>query len=287
MFKNLSMEALGYNVAFDQACELARANGFDGVLLDLDYLSSLGKPSVAAQWFAETGLKAGGFFLRVAWREEESERSFEDSLRQLEADAQLAEAIGCKRCVTTVPPTSDTLDFYQHFDLVVPRLIRAADILASHGIMLGFEFVGPQTLRTNRHKDFVHSLDGARAFAASIGMHSLNTGVSLDSFHWYTSGGSTNEIEHLDHHEVVYVRLNDAVAALAAEDQLDTDREIVGSTGVIDTDGFLSALRLIGYEGPVTAGPSRQLTELRSPDRAVALASAALDRVLMRPHDRD
>jgi sugar phosphate isomerase/epimerase len=274
------MEALGHSVPFDQTCALARTHGFDGVLLELDFLSALGVPSVASGWFDETGLKPGGFGLRAMWSEANSEPVFQDSLRQVEEDARLAQALGCKRCVTRVAPRSDSLDFYQHFDLVVPRLTSAAEILAAHGIMLGFEFVGPPTLRTNMHKDFVHSLDGARTFAASIGMHSLNTGVSLDSFHWYASGGSVNEIEHLDHHEVVYVHVNDAVAGRSAEDQLDEERELVAATGVIDINGFLSALRFIGYQGPITAGPVQRVGRLLSPDLAATEASAALDRVL-------
>lgn len=280
MYKNLSMAALGHTVSFDEAVELAKKHDFSGIELDLGYLAALG-PEGASDLLGIAGLRPGGFWLRAAWRETDSESEFVESLRLVEADVELAAALDCKRCLTRVEPRSERLDFYQHFDLVVPRLIRVAEMLAPHGIMLGFEFAGPSTLRTSGHKDFVHTLDGARTFAASIGMHSLNTGVLVDSFHWYTSGGSLNEIEHLDHQEVVSVYLNDAVATRSIDAQLDHERELVGSTGVIDISGLLAALRTIGYLGPLTVAPFNSAIQAMSPDAAVGAASAALDRVLV------
>jgi sugar phosphate isomerase/epimerase len=280
MYKNLSMEALGHSIPFDEVCALASKHNFAGVELDLPFLGSLGSVQAAIDWFAATKLKPGGYSLSVAWRETNSQEDFEKSLETFSAEVEIAAALDCKRCFTWVAPRSEKLDFYQHFDLVVPRLTQVAEVLSTHGIMLGFEFVGPATLRTNRYKDFVHTLDGMRSFAAAIGMHSLNTGVLLDSFHWYTSGGSLREIEHLDHHEVVYVHLNDAIATRSIDEQLDDEREMVGATGVIDIAGFLASLRTIGYAGPLTVEPFNAVVREMSPDTAAATASAALDRVL-------
>jgi sugar phosphate isomerase/epimerase len=280
MYKNLSMQALGHSVPFDQTCALARKHGFAGVELDLRFLRSLGSHQTALDWFGVFQLLPGGFSLNAAWRESDSDDSFEQSLETVITEARLAAALGCKRCHTWVMPRSERLDFYQHFDLVVPRLIRVAEVLANHGIMLGFEFVGPSTMRTGPAKDFVHTLDGMRTFAAAIGMHSLNTGVLLDSFHWFASGGSLAEIEHLDHNEVVSVHVNDAVVGRRIDEQIDQEREMVGSTGVIDIAGFLGALRAIGYLGPLTVEPFNAGIKMMSPDSAAAAASAALDRVL-------
>jgi sugar phosphate isomerase/epimerase len=249
------MNALGHHVSFEAECALARAHNFAGVDLNLDYLGALGSIQSAVDWFGTTGLRPGGFWLRTSWRETDSEDTFEQSLSVLEQDAKLAAALNCKRCVTSVAPSSKTLDFYQHFDLVVPRLIRSAELLAAEGIMLGFQFSGTATMRTGEDKDFVHTLDGARTFAAAIGMHTLNTGVLLDSFDWHASGGSCNEIEHLDHHEVVGTHLSDAVIGRTTAEQLTDERQLVGATGVIDIKGFLSSLRSTGYLGPLTVAP--------------------------------
>ncbi len=272
MYKNLSLAALGHSVTFDVACALATRHNFAGVELDLQFLHSLGSSSTAATWFAETGLRPGGFSLNAAWRETDTEEAFTATLATVATDAELAGALGCKRCFTTVPPSSKTRDFYQHFDIVVPRLISVANILATNGIMLGFEFLGPEFLPPLGHKDFVHTLDGARTFAASIGMHSLNTGVVLDSFHWHSSGSTLREIEHLDHNEVVYMYTNE------------TNTSTSTNTGSEDTSAevsaeLLSTLKAIGYLGPITV-KSRNSTPARSPEESAFAASATLDRLL-------
>ncbi len=280
MYKNLSLSALGHSIPFDEVCALAKSNGFAGVELNLEFLQALGSPQAAADWFASTGLVAGGFALSTPWRETDTDEAFGTALDAVAVDATYAAALGCKRCFTWVPPCSATLDYYQHFDLVVPRLIRVAEVLGAHGSMLGFGFFGPLTMRDLHVKDFVHTLDGARSFAAAIGMHSLNTGVVLDSFHWYTSHGSIREIEHLDHHEVVYAQLNDAVLGRSVDELRNDETELVGATGVINVEGFLGALRTIGYTGPLTVASSNTAMRAMSPSEAAATASKTLDQVL-------
>jgi sugar phosphate isomerase/epimerase len=280
MYKNLSLSALGHSMPFDEVCALATSHGFAGVELDLEFLQALGSPQAAADWFASTGLLAGGFALSTPWGETATDEAFGAALDTVAIDATYAAALGCKRCFTWVPPCSATLDYYQHFDLVVPRLIRIAEVLAAHGAMLGFGFFGPLTMRDLHVKDFVHTLDGARSFAAAIGMHSLNTGVVLDSFHWHASHGSIREIELLDHHEVVSVQLNDAVLGLSVDEQRTDEVELVGATGVINVEGFLGALRTIGYTGPLTVATSSATMRAISPSEAAAAASKALDQVL-------
>jgi sugar phosphate isomerase/epimerase len=154
MYKNLSLRALGHHVSFQEECELACKHGFTGVELNVEELGDMGSEQATVDWFASTGLQPGGFWLRSAWRETDSEQDFVESLSLVAKDAKLAKAIGCKRCVTSVAPSSKTLDFYQHFDLVVPRLIRCAEILAADGIMLGFEFSGPIHDATKRRERF-------------------------------------------------------------------------------------------------------------------------------------
>lgn len=283
MYKNLNMGALGHNVPFDEAVRLAQRHHFAGIDLDLSYLAALSQSQGLAQakaWFAATGLKASAFGLQVAWREWDSDAAYADSLRQLAHDAALAQAFGVTRCFTWVMPCSDKLSFHQHFKLVLPRLTRIAEILGDHGIRLGLEFVGPDTMRREHAYDFVHTLDGMRTLAAAIGVNSHNTGLLLDAFHWWTSHGSLTELKHLSPAEVVYVHLNDAQAGLPPEAQLDQMREQVGATGVIPIQPFLAALRQIGYDGPLTVEPFSAAIKAMSPDAAASATSAALDHVL-------
>jgi sugar phosphate isomerase/epimerase len=162
---------------------------------------------------------------------------------------------------------------------MVRRLRPVAEILKAYGIWLGLEFVGPSTLRAGHKYDFVHSMDGMRAVGAAIGTG--NVGLLLDCFHWYTAHGTLGDIEALPPQEVVYVHVNDAKAGRSADEQIDNEREMVGATGVIDIGSFFSALRNIGYDGPVTVEPFNQAVRNMTPEQAIAATSAALDQTMM------
>ncbi|MCS7054895.1 MAG: sugar phosphate isomerase/epimerase [Thermoflexales bacterium] len=283
MFKNLNAGALGHVIPFDQACTLAKQFGFPGVDLDVNYLMRIAEEKslqAAKEWFEQTGLRPGAISLSAKWREGDSDTAFEDSLTRLANEARLAAALGCTRCVTWVLPGSNTLDFYRHWDFVVPRLRRVASVLAEHGLRLGLEFIGPATLRARFKYDFVHTMDGMRALIAAIGADTRNVGLLLDCFHWYTAHASVSDIERLDPSEVVYVHVNDATAGRGPDEQIDGERQMVGASGVIDIHGFLAALRKIGYDGPVTVEPFNEAVRAMPVLEAVRVTSEALDRVL-------
>lgn len=284
MYKNLNLGLLGHPaVSFSDTVDLARRHGFAGVDLDLAYLETLVRSRSLAEavaWFAATGLRAGTFGLSVAWRESDSDTAFKASLSKLEADAALARAFGCQRSVTWVMPRSSALSYRQHFARIAPRLARAAATLAGQGIRLGLEFIGPATLRAGQAHDFVHTLDGMRAFNCAVGGEAANVGLLLDAFHWWTSHGTSLELRHLINDEIVYVHLNDAQAGLDRDAQIDQAREQVGATGVIPIKPFLDALRAVGYDGPVAVEPFNAALKAMPPEEAVRATSAALDRVL-------
>ena len=284
MYKNLNLGLLGHpSVPFPDTIDLARRHGFAGVDLDLAYLETLVRSrglAEAVAWFAGTGLRAGTFGLSTAWRESDSDAAFEARLPKLEAEAAMARAFGCERCVTWVMPRSSALSYRQHFARIAPRIARAAAILARHSIRLGLEFIGPATLRAGQAHDFVHTLDGMRAFNCAVGGAAGNVGLLLDAFHWWTSHGTPLELRHLVNDEIVYVHLNDAQAGLDRDAQIDQAREQVGATGVIPIKAFLDALRSVGYDGPIAVEPFNAALKALSPDEAVRATSVALDRVL-------
>jgi sugar phosphate isomerase/epimerase len=275
VYKNLSLGALGHSATFDVACDLARAHGFAGIDLDVGFLSKLGTPATAKAWFAQTGLRPASFGCGVKWRESDSAMDFERSLVELEHEAELAAALGCDRCATWVMPASNTLDFRAHWNLIVPRLTKAAAVLAAHGIRFGLEFVGPVTLRNNFKYGFVYSMDAMLGMCAAIGP---NAGLLLDCWHCYTAHVPMADVARLSNHDVVYVHVNDAPPGKAADEQQDQVREMVAATGVIDIAGFCTALRGIGYDGPVTVEPFSAAVKSMSASDAVALTSRSLDK---------
>ena len=281
MFKNLNLGALGHNkVPFDVACQIAQQNNFAGIDPDLGYLSNLAKSrslQAAKDWIASTGLRLGAFGLNLAWRESDSDSAFADSLARFKEDVKLAAEFGLTRCTTWVMPRSDKLSYYQHVNLVGPRLRQATALLADYGIRFGMEFIGPDTLRAGAKYDFVHTMDGMRAFAASLGP---NAGLLLDIWHWWTARGTVLELSFLSPEEIVYVHLNDAPKGRAIDEQIDQEREMVGATGVLPTREFLDAIRKVGYDGPVTVEPFNAAVRAMTPEVAAATTSAALDKVL-------
>ncbi len=106
-----------------------------------------------------------------------------------------------------------------------------------------------------------------------------NLGLLLDSWHWYTTYGTTGQLKKLKSEQVVYVHINDAPSGIPVEEQIDNVRCLPGETGVIDLVGFLRTLREIGYDGPVTPEPfSRKLKEMPVVE-AVKLTGKSLDKV--------
>jgi sugar phosphate isomerase/epimerase len=283
MYKNLNLGAIGHSASFDQACVLARTYNFPGIDLDLGYLGKLAKDKsldAAKDWFASTGLRPGAIGVSAKWRETDSDADFEVSLLEFGEQVKLAAAIGCTRCTTWVMPSSNTQDFYAHWSLTVPRLRRVAHILAEHGLRLGFEFVGPATSRAKAKYDFVHTMDGMRGYAAAIGDATNNTGLLLDAYHWYTAHGTIRDLELLTPRDVVYVHVNDAPVGRLVDEQLDLEREMAGATGMIDIHGFIGALKMIGYDGPVTVEPFSKVIRELPTEEAVRVTSRALDAIL-------
>lgn len=275
MFKNLNCGALGHKITnFEETVKLAKLSGFAGVDPDLAYVREKG---IQATQDLLAGLKLGGFGLAVKWREADSDKEYAGSLEAFVKDCKTASELGVTRCSTWVMPCSDKLSYQQYFAMIVSRMRPVAQILKGFGQSLGLEFIGPRTLRATRQNGFVYTMDGMRAVAAAIGTE--NVGFLLDSFHWHTAQSTVTDIEQLSAREVIYVHLNDAVAGVNVNEQLDNKRELPG-TGVIDLKGFLNALRKIGYDGPVTVEPFNQAIREMSIADAVKATSASLDKVL-------
>jgi sugar phosphate isomerase/epimerase len=106
-----------------------------------------------------------------------------------------------------------------------------------------------------------------------------NTGLLLDSWHWYTSHGTVEEMKQLTHLDVVHVHVNDAPSGIETDQQVDNRRMLPVTTGVIDMRGFINALAGIGYNGPVEVEPFNQELRDLEPDAAVQQTAESLRRV--------
>lgn len=255
MVKALSPGALGIKVnSLREAIDVAKSAGFEGVEFNAaevaDLVDQHGADHVKAM-FADAGLKPAGWGLPTEWRGDESK--WRAGLEELPRLAKAAQAIGCGRTMTWIMPCSNERPLEENRRFHVERFTPIAKILADYGCSIGLEFIGPKTLRDSQKYPFIHTMEDMLEMGAEIGP---NAGLLLDSFHWHTSGGTTDDIRDLCTPEnIVYVHVNDAAFGLPVDEQIDNKRALPGATGVIDIRGFLMTLDQIGYDGPVTPEP--------------------------------
>ncbi len=254
MYMALSPGAMGLKVStLQEAIDAARSNGYGGVEFGVHEVARLLQehgPDHVKAMFADTGLKPAGFGLPMRWNAPEDE--WKAGLVELESLAAAAEAIGCGRTMTWLMPGSDELPTDKNRRFHIERFGPIAEALHRHGCRLGLEFIGPKTIRDRLKYPFVYKMLDMVALGREIGP---NVGLLLDCWHWYTSGGTLDELATLTNHDIVYVHVNDAPRGVPLEAHIDNKRCLPGATGVIDITGFLQTLAQIGYDGPVTPEP--------------------------------
>ena len=154
----------------------------------------------------------------------------------------------------------DDLTYRRNWVLHVSRLSLVAEVLADAGLRLGLEYVGPKTFWSTERFPFIHSLSEVRELIADTG--APNVGVILDSFHWYTAGETAADLVGLRDAEIVSVDINDAPDDRDRDEQLDLDRRLPATTGVIDLAGFMTGLQGRRLHRP---GQGRAVPEARWP----------------------
>ena len=208
------------------------------------------------------------------------DKTFQDGLAKLPKFAAGLQRAGASRIGTWLSPSHDQFTYRANFQQHTGRLREVARILSDHGIRLGLEYVGTQLLLVGKRYPFVHTMAEARELIAELG--SLNVGLVLDTWHWWTAGDTAADVLALTNADVVSVDLNDAPKGVAKEQQRDNERELPAATGVIDATTFLRALVTIGYDGPVRPEPFNKVLNALENDAACAATSAAMHQAVDR-----
>jgi sugar phosphate isomerase/epimerase len=259
----LSPGAIGVTGNQMQTIDLAARHGFESIEPQGEYLAKL-SPDKLADVLAS--MKAGGLVfgaagLSVEFRQ--SEDKFAEGLKNLPALAAGLNRAGVKRVGTWLMPGHSSLSYVENFRQHARRLRSVAQVLQDHDIRLGMEYVGTKTIWTRQRYPFIHTLKEMRDLIAEIGTG--NTGVVLDSWHWWQAEDTVAELLALNNEQVISVDLNDAPGGVAKDQQIDGRRELPCATGVIDVGAFLRALNQIGYDGPVRAEPfNKPLNDLEN-----------------------
>jgi len=161
--------------------------------------------------------------------------------------------LGVQRLTAWISPAHAELTYRKNFDRHVERMKRLDDALGRHELRLGLEYVGTQLGRFNRKHSFIHT--SAEVLELIEAAHAGHLGLIVDSWHWWTSGEDAADLRRLTASQIVSVELNDAPEGLAREQQIDNQRRLPASTGVLPLADFMTALAAIEFDGPVYAEP--------------------------------
>lgn len=273
---HLSCGALGIAANQRQAIDLAAKHAFDVVDADGKYLGGLsdGELSDLLGYMKQKSVGWAMAGLPVEFRRDEA--AFAAGIAAFPAYARGVQRAGVRMVTTYVLPMSNDRTYLTNFKLHVARLREVARVLGDAGMRLGVEYVAPKTLWAAQRYPFVHTMAEMRELLGEIGQP--NTGLVLDSWHWYHAGDQAADILALRASVVVSVDLNDAPGGVAKDQMVDGKRELPAATGVIDAKSFLSALQKIGFQGPVRAEPFNDVVRHMAADDAAEAAHAALVR---------
>ncbi|MCZ8522360.1 MULTISPECIES: sugar phosphate isomerase/epimerase family protein [Paenibacillus] len=262
MIKGLTRAGLGQPPPLPAFVSLASRYGFgavDAVGSELEEWIDAAGSEVVLQELQNQGVIIGAIGLSPEWRQ--TEDVFRAGLSRLAKDAEAAAKLGVTSCCTYVLPSTD-YPAARFMAVATRRMRTCAEILGAYGIRLGLEFVGPHHLRTRWKHPFIWTAGETLEWIDAIGCS--NVGLLYDAYHWYTTGGTLEDIRKLRADQIVHVHINDAKDVPLPE-VLDNDRVYPGE-GVIDLAAFLQGLQEIGYTGVVaqevlTAQPSAEPVE--------------------------
>ncbi|MBI4530586.1 MAG: sugar phosphate isomerase/epimerase [Candidatus Latescibacteria bacterium] len=275
MFRNFNAGAIGVRVPFEEACKLAAAYGFQGIDVGVGDIERLGSVEAVKDLLGVHRLHVGGFGLPGHFLG--SDEDWKQGLRTAPRYLEMGRKIGATRTFGGVSPSSDTRTYQENFDFYVRRLKPVALVLEDYGFRWGFEFLGPKMFRVGKRYEFIFDLDSCLDLCNAI--RDANCGLLLDVWHWYTSGGTMDQIEKLSDRKVIYMHINDAPAGIPVEEQVDNVRCLPGDTGVIDVVRILKVLHENGCTAPVTVEPFNERVNSLPPEGAGRVTTEALGNV--------
>jgi sugar phosphate isomerase/epimerase len=243
MFIALNNALIGNKVQWPESAKLAARLGFGGI--DLNLNAAMKEGLDATRGLLES-LKLRLSFCGLPVNVTGAGDVYQRGMGGLEEVAKFVSAAGCGRMMMVLPAASETPADELRKKLK-ERLTAVAEILARNNCRLGLEPLGPLMLRTRAPHEFIWKFSDAVALAKEIGP---NIGITLDAWHWFHSGSTTNDIIQAGKSRIVTVHLSDA-AKTPPEDVKDNQRLLPGE-GVIDLVGFFRALKQIGYEDGVS-----------------------------------
>jgi len=282
MYKTLDANLLKIPGSIAELAPIAARYGFEGINVPAAILRDAKMAEEAKSIVDEYHLNWGLLPTPVDFFDENVEGSvFEDGLRTLREWAKLGEKLGVKYSYNHIWPSSSKRDFAENFGWHVERLKIIQSIFSDHGIKYGLEFLGPYELRIRHGRPFVHTISGVLAIADAAGGQ---TGFLFDTYHWYCGSGRLDDlffaVKNCD--RMVNFHLNDGVAGRTQHEQLDMERAMPMTTGIIDASMIYKLFKENGYQGPAMLEPMAPSTAKFAkapPEQSIAEAMEAFKRL--------
>jgi sugar phosphate isomerase/epimerase len=262
MYISLNSTLTGGKVGWPEFTRLAAKTGYGGV--DVSLQAAM-KEGVEATRTLLSGLRLRASYCSLPVTATRDEDAFRKSMEGLDEAAKFAAAIGCHRMTFIMPAGSETPKD-ELWKTLKARFTAVGAVLARHSVRLGFEFRASLQLRSASPYEFIWRMNEMLQFASECGP---NMGLLLDSWHWYHSGASVDDILKAGKSRIVTVHVSDS-AKMAPQDVRDNQRLLPGE-GVIDLVAFLKALKEIGYEDGVSPEPFGRIPQQMSPEEGARL----------------
>lgn len=280
MFKNLNPAALGVSGHQSEIIELALTYGFAGVDLNMAEFATrvrLKGMAYAKRLIESAKIRVGTFALPFDWDTDDD--SFQKELKKLPEYANCAAELGCTCCTAVLAPAGDSRPYHENFEFHRRRFHDICEILQPAGVRLAVGFQACESLRHNRAFQFIHDLDALTLLLNMVA--APNLGLLLDIWEVIACGSSLDAVRKLPASQIVAVQVAEMPADVPLPELDDKSRLLPGvENGRIDVAGFLTVVREMGYDGPVTLKPSRGAFQSRRREVIIKQASESLDKVL-------
>jgi sugar phosphate isomerase/epimerase len=279
MFKNFNPSALGLSGHQSEIIELALTFGFTGIDLNIAEFTTRvrlkGMP-YARRLLDSAKLRVGTFSLPLEW--DTDDETFQHELKKLPEYGECAAELGCTRCTAVLAPADETRPYHENFEFHRQRCQEICAALKPSGIRVAVGFQAAEHLRRNQAFQFIHDLDALTLLLNMVA--ASNLGLLVDIWEIVACGGGLDNVRKLPLNQIVAVQAADMPAGVQAADLDEKSRLLPGTENArIDVVGFLTILKEMGYDGPVTLKPSRGAFQSRRRDVVVKQTAEALDKV--------
>ncbi len=168
--------------------------------------------------------------------------------------SRIAQAIECP-WVLVVPGATEDRSDAQVLSDTAATFGAMADAAAEYGVNVAFEFMGFPWAAVR---------DVAGAWAVVQEANRPNTGIIVDTAHFYAGGSTLESIKDVDPEKLVVLHINDVEPGIAKPDILDGHRLYPGE-GILPLQDIISAVRATGWDGVLSVELFREEYWQRDP----------------------